>query len=89
MAASAGNDQDLLQTGNDLILAGIGIQVATMCICGGLALDFFVRHGRMKRRQNQQKDWKPAEVFSHRRFLVFVSAEVFAFMVILVRCIYR
>lgn len=90
MAAGA-NDDDTLQTGNDLILAGIGIQVATMSICGLLAADFFVRYTRLKKRQrtSQQSDLKSAEAFSHRRFQIFVSAEIFSFVVILTRCIYR
>lgn len=91
MAASAEDGSEELQIGNDLILAGIGIQVGTMSICGVLALDFFIRHSRMKKRRNatEQMDNKPTQGFSHRRFQIFVAAEILAFVFILTRCIYR
>lgn len=91
MAASAEDGSEELQTGNSLILAGIGIQVGTMSICGVLALDFFIRRNRMKRRQtlSEQMDARSAQPISHKRFLVFLSALIFAFFVILGRCIYR
>lgn len=43
MAASAENDIDMTNTGNNIIIAGIVFQVATMAVCGVLAADFFVR----------------------------------------------
>ncbi|CZT24618.1 uncharacterized protein RCC_10343 [Ramularia collo-cygni] len=91
MAASAEDGSEELETGNSLILAGIGIQVGTMSICGIFALDFFTRHGRMKKRQNlsRQTDLQNLPTSSHRRFQIFVAAEIFAFAAILTRCIYR
>lgn len=43
VAASAENDIDMTNTGNNIIIAGIVFQVATMAVCGVLAADFFVR----------------------------------------------
>lgn len=43
VAASAEDDIDMTTTGNNIIIAGIVFQVATMAVCGVLAVDFSVR----------------------------------------------
>lgn len=91
MAASAEDGSEELETGNSLIIAGIGIQVGTMSICGVLALDFFIRHSRMKKVESSSdlRDVNTRDATGHRRFKIFLSALIFAFFVILARCIYR
>lgn len=77
LAASASGN--LLDIGNDIIIAGIAFQVATMSTCFLLAIDFGVRlqmAGRLGRNVG-------------RGFLVYLSATSLAFLTILIRCVYR
>lgn len=80
VAASAGSDNiDLLHVGNNIIIAGIAFQVATMLICGLLAGEFImklVRHGQPGRSTDAKAQ-------------AFQFAVIFAYLAILVRCIYR
>ena len=85
VAGAAGKeDTDLLNIGNNIIIAGISFQVATMIICGLLAGDFGIRLARQGRRRSYDKprnsDWK-----AH----YFFAAVVFSYLTLLVRCVYR
>ncbi|PYH79216.1 RTA1 like protein [Aspergillus uvarum CBS 121591] len=85
VAAAAGKtDQTLLQVGDDIIIAGIAFQVATMSVCGLIALEFFirvVRHG-----PGLGGDLNVDGV-KHIRLVIY--AEIFAYFTVLIRCIYR
>ncbi|KIW43914.1 uncharacterized protein PV06_04964 [Exophiala oligosperma] len=84
IAGSAKSDNPtLLKVGNDTMIAGIGIQVVTMVICSLLALDFAIRY--LKRAERPRKSMS----IDHTRFRLFCVAEVFAFIAVLIRCIYR
>ena len=49
VAASAGStDTKLLNAGNDIMIAGIAFQVATMVVCGCFVLDFVIRAYRRR-----------------------------------------
>ncbi|PIG83675.1 RTA1 domain protein [Aspergillus arachidicola] len=83
VAAAAGSEQrDLLNAGNDIIITGIAFQVATMSVCGLLALDFFIRYFR---RSSGEK----ARDGGNGRIKLVVFADIFAYFTVLIRCIYR
>ncbi|GIK05988.1 hypothetical protein Aspvir_010106 [Aspergillus viridinutans] len=84
VAAAAGNtNRKLLQAGDDIIIAGIAFQVATMSVCGFLGLEFFIRY------------WKRGPGLSGektslgRNIKWVIVGEVLAFFTVLIRCIYR
>lgn len=91
VAAAAGNtDQTLLKAGDDIIIAGIAFQVATMAVCGLFGLNFFwnvSRHGNGLEGEKTLEGTEPA--ISPRRMKLIVTAEVFAYFTVLIRCIYR
>lgn len=92
IAAAAGpNDAKLLNTGNNLIVTGIAVQIATMAVCGLLALDYFIRHKKRASTGSPSSymSSKSAPMISHKRFQIFVGVEVFAYVLVLIRCIYR
>ncbi|KAL4926414.1 RTA1 domain-containing protein [Aspergillus undulatus] len=84
VAAAAGNDQDLLKVGDDIIIAGIAFQVATMSACGVLAAEFFWR----VRRYEGPGSFSEKSV-GHRSIHLILFGEIFAYVTVLIRCIYR
>ncbi|KAE8357509.1 RTA1 like protein-domain-containing protein [Aspergillus caelatus] len=85
VAAAAGSDQrDLLNAGNDIIITGIAFQVATMSVCGLLALDFFIRY---LRRGSGEKALDATN--GRNNIKLVVIADTFAYFTVLIRCIYR
>ncbi|KAE8133711.1 RTA1 like protein-domain-containing protein [Aspergillus pseudotamarii] len=85
VAAAAGSDQrDLLNAGNDIIITGIAFQVATMSVCGLLALDFFIRY---LRRGSGEKVLDGTN--GRNNIKLVVIADIFAYFTVLIRCIYR
>ncbi|RYO97208.1 hypothetical protein DL763_002869 [Monosporascus cannonballus] len=87
VAAAAEDDMDLLEIGNGIIIAGIAFQVATMLTCGLLAAEYIIKVVRYRRcgsgiLQAQEKRSTPK---AH----IFKYAVIFAYLAILVRCIYR
>jgi hypothetical protein len=91
VAAAAGNtSQKLLKAGDNIIIAGIAFQVATMAVCGLLGLNFFwnvYRSGNGLVSEKTLDDPTPA--ISPRRMKLVIIAEVFAYFTVLIRCIYR
>ncbi|KAF9890150.1 hypothetical protein FE257_006311 [Aspergillus nanangensis] len=87
VAAAAGNTNfDLLTAGNNIIIAGIAFQVATMSVCGVLGLEFFIR---VIRHGSGLSGEKFGNVARHKNVLFIVVAEIFAYFTVLIRCIYR
>ena len=85
VAASAGStNQSLLDAGNNIIIAGIAFQVATMSCCGLLALDFFISVLRRGRDTMREKMYGTG-----RRIKVIIVAEIIAYVFVLIRGIYR
>lgn len=83
---ASSNDRNISDVGNKIMLSGIIFQVATMTVCGLLAVEFSwrlyqnrtnVRPVRMGNRQHTI------------RLPVFCITSMFAYTVILIRCIYR
>ncbi|PYI28060.1 RTA1-domain-containing protein [Aspergillus indologenus CBS 114.80] len=79
---------ELLDAGNNIMIAGIAFQVATMAACGVLAAIFVVRLVREGRPEAVLRDEKmsPRET---RLFKYFCFGEVLAYVTVLIRCIYR
>lgn len=96
VAAAAGTDPEVLQVGDDIIIAGIAFQVATMAVCGMLGLDFFIRVWRAGRANgnslapskelSQDAGFRPISTMAIK---MTITAEVFAYFTVLIRCIYR
>ncbi|PMD34255.1 RTA1-domain-containing protein [Hyaloscypha variabilis F] len=98
-AATGGNNNNasLLSTGNNLMIAGIAFQVATMGLAGILFLTFAVRYRKGKHEHRSASDGSPEPKFEpsseekkHRRTVFLYCAIVaFAYLTVLARCIYR
>ncbi|KAG2414819.1 hypothetical protein HFD88_006007 [Aspergillus terreus] len=88
VAAAAGNTNvKLLNAGNNIIIAGIAFQVATMSVCGLLGLEFFVR---VIRHGPGLSGEKTSENVTDQKYVkLVVVAEIFAYVTVLIRCIYR
>ena len=91
VAAAAGNDnRKLLKAGDDIIIAGIAFQVVTMAVCGLFGLNFFwnvARHGNGLGGEKNLNGATPT--ISASRMRLIISAEIFAYFTVLIRCIYR
>ncbi|KAJ4250191.1 hypothetical protein NW762_012006 [Fusarium torreyae] len=82
IAGSAGRDKvDLLDIGNNVMIAGIAFQVITMALCGVLASAYAVR------RRRHRND--PTVAVIPAKTKIFACVVAFAYLTILVRCIYR
>lgn len=91
VAAAAGNDDmDMLKAGDDIIIAGIAFQVATMAVCGIFAVIFFVRvfkHGDGFAGEKNLDTGVSSVV--PKWMPILVGGEIFAYFTVLIRCIYR
>jgi hypothetical protein len=91
-AAASSSDTNVnlneLKVGNDIIIAGIVLQVVNLAFFGLLSLDFFWRARRHFR--NPDSSSSPgAKVWHEKRFRIFCVAVTGAYAGILIRCIYR
>ncbi|CAG8928153.1 unnamed protein product [Penicillium salamii] len=91
VAAAAGNDDmDMLKAGDNIIIAGIAFQVATMAVCGVFAVVFFVRLFKRGDGFAGEKSLDTGLSTIVPKWMPFVvGAEVFAYFTVLIRCIYR
>ncbi|KAH8692731.1 putative RTA1 domain protein [Talaromyces proteolyticus] len=83
-------DAKRLKTGNDIILAGIVLQVVNLAVFGLLSLDFFL--AATKHFHNASPELRSSEearIWYSRRFRIFCGAVSGAYAGILIRCIYR
>ena len=83
-----------MNVGNNLILAGIAFQVATMSVCGLLVVTYLFRYrkARAARHASSEKsafDMSKANGAVSRKLYVFGAMVVLAYVTILIRCIYR
>ncbi|KAF3801371.1 Protoporphyrin uptake protein 1 [Colletotrichum gloeosporioides] len=80
-AASSSDGGSAAETGNNIMIAGIAVQVVTMGICGLLAVDLpGGRSGTGAVGQVIRPSWM---------FRFYLSASAAAFIAIFIRCIYR
>jgi hypothetical protein len=83
-------DAKTLKTGNDIIIAGIALQVVNLAVFGLFSLDFFIAARKhFKNPSEKVRNSVEAQIWYSRRFRVFCSAIACAYAGILVRCIYR
>jgi membrane protein YdbS with pleckstrin-like domain len=83
MAATA-DTMEKAKRGNNIVIAGIAIQVVTMGFCNLLAIDYIFRYRRGTKHVRASalgKRWSRPDVFC--------ITSGFAFIFILIRCIYR
>lgn len=96
IAASGGNSNiSLLNAGNNLIIAGIAFQVATMAGCGILVLLYIWRYrkgaplkGHVDEKSNYQLS-KEQGTISLGKVKLFAIIVCLAYLTVLIRCIYR
>ncbi|PKS12594.1 hypothetical protein jhhlp_000802 [Lomentospora prolificans] len=84
LAGSAKDNRDLLEAGNNVIIAGIAFQVATMVFCGILTVDYSIRRYRNRAAKSHIKT-KGAGA----KAMLFQAGVAFAYLTVLIRCIYR
>ncbi|KAL4783374.1 RTA1 like protein-domain-containing protein [Aspergillus varians] len=83
ISAAAGSDEDVLKLGDHIMVAGIAFQVATMSICGILAAEFFWRVRKSGRGAFSEKS------VGRRSILLILFGDIFTYVTVLIRCIYR
>jgi hypothetical protein len=76
---------DTIEIGNNIIIAGIAFQVVTMAFCGVLTIHYSVR--RFLHRSSKSESRNPGS--GSARAVMFQGAVAFAFITVLIRCIYR
>lgn len=86
MAASG--IEDLFDTGNTLMMAGIAIQVATMFFCLVLAADTAFSVGRSPQPHEAEGVSTNRMVFNGG-YICYLLATSFAFLAVFARCVYR
>ncbi|KAL7956190.1 RTA1 like domain-containing protein [Trichoderma compactum] len=87
-AAGGKTNRKLQESGNRAIIAGVALQVVVLIVFGFLSTDYYVRvRKHMARPEAQGTDgWKLWHDASFKKFRYAMSG---AFVVILIRCIYR
>lgn len=86
--ASADNtDKKMLDMGNNIMVAGVSFQAATMAVCGLLSLDFV--YNLYRHRGERKETVQIASSRSAKAFQFYLVCFVVAFVAILTRCIYR
>lgn len=88
---AASGTGDLINVGNNIMIAGIAFQVATMFICLCLAADFAFRMWKMTRMRETSPEMEKAEPFAvaGKGFAFYLSCTGVAFLAIFVRSVYR
>ncbi|QIX02229.1 hypothetical protein AMS68_007746 [Peltaster fructicola] len=83
--AAGADTQDVLDTGDHVMVAGLALQVFTLVIFGLLAADFAFTVYRNRANLNHDT----AELRQTLKFKLFILALVVAYLAILIRCAYR
>lgn len=85
-------NEKTLKAGNDIIIAGIVLQVVNLAVFGLLSLDFFVaakKHFNHTSSTEFVQNSSAARIWYSKRFRIFCLAVTGAYAGILIRCIYR
>lgn len=87
--AAGGDDKNAIDVGNDMIIAGLAIQVAVMGICVLLAANFAfnVYKGRVVARRAREELIKDES--SVKAFRFYMSCTCVAFLTVFIRSVYR
>jgi len=86
MAATANGNQSQQNTGDRLMMAGIGWQVVTLLFFGAAAGWYVIRH---RRAQDVPLSQEAAGFLASTKFHLFVYGFIVAYAAIFIRCIYR
>ncbi|KAF2403470.1 parasitic phase-specific protein PSP-1 [Trichodelitschia bisporula] len=84
-ATAHDGDKEMLDIGNNLMIAGLAFQVFTLLIFGILAGEYFWRVRGHKGTLNEAT----AKLRASRRFRCFLGAVAVAYVTIFIRCVYR
>lgn len=97
-------NQDLLDVGRGLLVAGVVFQAANMIFCGGLMLVYFFRRSKavevagstvigsvdaVHTGQSDGTSGRPGGKTQEKRVNIFIVAIIVAYVAIITRCIYR
>jgi hypothetical protein len=83
-------DESKLKAGNDIIIAGIVLQVVNLAVFGALSLDFFLRaRSHFRSASEAVQTSAEGQIWFSRRFRIFWGSVACAYAGILIRCIYR
>ncbi|KPI35282.1 Sphingoid long-chain base transporter RSB1 [Cyphellophora attinorum] len=85
IAATADDDDSLLDAGDNIMITGIALQVVTLAIFGCLVLDYVIRRVRA----NAPLSAKASQTFYDIKYRIFAVALIFIYLLIIIRCIYR
>ena len=85
IAATANPGSSLLNVGTDQMMTGIVLQVLTLLIFGGLALDFTLRLSR----DSTPFTIEAADLKNKLSFKLFLSGLTLALITVFTRCVYR
>jgi RTA1 like protein len=88
LAATASGNNSQLNTGTNLMIAGICWQVATLVIFGAMVTDFLIRRFLFSGASTPLSPQAQA-TRNDRNFKIFVPSLVIAYFAVLIRCVYR
>jgi hypothetical protein len=88
IAASAKTDS-MQKIGNDLMMAGIVLQVVILLAFATASADFLLRLRRASKRTNAMLSPEAHSLVAQTRFQLFVAGLVLAFLTVFTRCCYR
>ncbi|KAK9364376.1 sphingoid long-chain base transporter RSB1 protein [Lipomyces kononenkoae] len=83
--AASGKTSNTVDTGNDIMMAGICFQVVTLSIFALMAFDYYSRFRGSKKVLSLRTETLLHDI----KFKLFITALVAAFLSIYIRCIYR
>lgn len=91
LAAAAGQDDpDLLDHGNNAIIAGICLQVVVLSLFGAVSGEYLLRvHRKVKGMGREAAERAGLGLWFEKRFKVFSRATAGAYIAVYLRCIYR
>lgn len=87
LAAQGSKNIPLLNTGNHVIITGIALQVVVLLAFGAMCLDYYVRVRRWIRTDGATAEARA--LWADRKFRIFASAMLGAYLCVQIRCIYR
>lgn len=83
IAATANGGSNMKKVGNDLMMAGIVWQVATLIIFGALVTDYYLRAHK------EVFSTSAVRLIQTLRFKLFVGGLVLAYLTVFTRCVFR
>lgn len=85
IAATADDDQDLLDAGDNIMITGIVLQVVTLAVFGAMITDYAIRRLRARAPLSA----KASQTWYDTKFRIFAVALVIIYTSVIIRCIYR